>query len=144
MFKKLFKFGKKKQEEANDNEVVNEHDTAIEENNDNVNESKQEDIAVSNEDVVEEKVENEETKDLENSDVSETIESVEEKLDLIELYKGIHKLDKKTKEVFYLRIKGELSFKEIGEITEQSEQWARTIFYRGKLKIKEDILKNEK
>ena len=79
MFKKLFKFGKKKQEEANDNEVVNEHDTAIEENNDNVNESKQEDIAVSNEDVVEEKVENEETKDLENSYVSETIESVEEK-----------------------------------------------------------------
>ena len=79
MFKKLFKFGKKKQEEANDNEVVNEHDTAIEENNDNVNESKQEDIAVSNEDVVEEKVENEETKDLENSDVSETIESVDEK-----------------------------------------------------------------
>ena len=79
MFKKLFKFGKKKQEEANENEVVNEHDTAIEENNDNVNESKQEDIAVSNEDVVEEKVENEETKDLENSDVSETIESVEEK-----------------------------------------------------------------
>lgn len=79
MFKKLFKFGKKKQEEANDNEVVNEHDTAIEENNDNVNESKQEDIAVSNEDVVEEKVENEETKDLENSDVSETIESVEKK-----------------------------------------------------------------
>ena len=79
MFKKLFKFGKKKQEEVNDNEVVNEHDTAIEENNDNVNESKQEDIAVSNEDVVEEKVENEETKDLENSDVSETIESVEEK-----------------------------------------------------------------
>ena len=79
MFKKIFKFGKKKQEEANDNEVVNEHDTAIEENNYNVNESKQEDIAVSNEDVVEEKVENEETKDLENSDVSETIESVEEK-----------------------------------------------------------------
>ena len=79
MFKKLFKFGKKKQEEANDNEVVNAQDTAIEENNDNVNESKQEDIAVSNEDVVEEKVENEETKDLENSDVSETIESVEEK-----------------------------------------------------------------
>jgi len=79
VFKKLFKFGKKKQEEANDNEVVNEHDTAIEENNDNVNESKQEDISVSNEDVVEEKVENEETKDLENSDVSEMIESVEEK-----------------------------------------------------------------
>ena len=79
MFKKLFKFGKKKQEEANENEVVNEQETVIEENNDNVDESKQEDIAVSNEDVVEEKIDNEETKDLENSDVSETIESVEEK-----------------------------------------------------------------
>ena len=79
MFKKLFKFGKKKQEEANENEVVNEQDTAIEANNDNVNKSKQEDIAVSNEDVVEEKIENEETKALENSDESKTIESVDEK-----------------------------------------------------------------
>ena len=79
MFKKLFKFGKKKQEEANENEVVNEQETAIEANNDNVNKSKQEDIAVSNEDVVEEKIENEETKALENSDESKTIESVDEK-----------------------------------------------------------------
>ena len=76
MFKKLFKFGKKKQEEANDNEVVNEHDTAIEENNDNVNESKQEDIAVSNDDVLEEIEDNGDTIDLEKSDVSETKESV--------------------------------------------------------------------
>lgn len=79
MFKKLFKFGKKKQEEANENEVVNEQETAIEANNDNVNKSKQEDIAVSNEDVVEEKIENEETKALENSDESKTIENVDEK-----------------------------------------------------------------
>ena len=43
MFKKLFEFHKKKQEEANENEVVNEQETVIEENNDNVNESKQED-----------------------------------------------------------------------------------------------------
>lgn len=73
-----------------------------------------------------------------------SIEDVDGKLDMINLYKGIHKLDEKTKEVFYLRIKGELSFKEIGEIMEQTEQWARTTFYRGKLKVKEDLLKNEK
>lgn len=73
-----------------------------------------------------------------------TIEEVDEKLDLIKLYKGIHKLDEKTKEVFFLRIKGEFSFKEIGEIMDKSEQWARTTFYRGKLKIKEEFFNYEK
>ena len=43
-------------------------------------------------------------------------ENSEDKSELINLYKQIHKLDEKTREVFYLRIKGELSFKEIGEI----------------------------
>ena len=66
------------------------------------------------------------------------------KMDIIRFYKEIHKLDDRTKEVVYLRIKGELSFKEIGEIMDKSEQWARTTFYRGKSKIKEDILRNEK
>ena len=37
----------------------------------------------------------------------------------------------------YLRIKGELSFKEIGNIMNQTENWARTTFYRGKIKMKE-------
>ena len=39
---------------------------------------------------------------------------VEEKEALLSLYKEIHKLDQKTKEVIYLRIKGDLTFKEIG------------------------------
>ena len=66
-------------------------------------------------------------------------ENSEDKSELINLYKQIHKLDEKTREVFYLRIKGELSFKEIGEILNQSEQWARTIYYRGKIKLKEEL-----
>lgn len=73
-----------------------------------------------------------------------SIEDIDEKMDIIRFYKEIHKLDDRTKEVVYLRIKGELSFKEIGEIMDKSEQWARTTFYRGKSKIKEDILRNEK
>ncbi len=64
------------------------------------------------------------------------------KEEVINLYKEIHKLDETTKEVFLLRIKGELSFKEIAEILGKTEGWARNIYYRGKMKIKEE-LKNE-
>ena len=66
-------------------------------------------------------------------------ENVEDKAKIIELYKNIHKLDEDTREVFYLRIKGELSFKEIGEILNKTENWARLAFYRGKIKLKEDM-----
>lgn len=61
------------------------------------------------------------------------------KSELIEVYKKIHNLDENTKEVFYLRLKGEFSFKEIGEIFGKSEEWARITFYRGKIKLKEDL-----
>lgn len=55
----------------------------------------------------------------------------------LSLYKKIQVLDEKTKEVMYLRITGELSFKEIGIILNKTENWARTTFYRGKNKLKE-------
>ena len=55
----------------------------------------------------------------------------------ISLYKKIQKLDDKTREVIYLRITGELSFKEIGTILNKTENWARTTFYRGKNKLKD-------
>lgn len=53
------------------------------------------------------------------------------------LYKKLQTLDEKTREVIYLRITGELSFKEIGTILNQTENWARVTFYRGKQKLKE-------
>jgi len=55
----------------------------------------------------------------------------------IDLYKKIQKLDEQTREVIYLRITGELSFKEIGDILNKTENWARVTFYRGKQKLKE-------
>ena len=64
---------------------------------------------------------------------------IEDRSEIINLYKQIHKLDEKTKEVFLLRIKGELSFKEIGEILGKSEEWARINYYRGKIKLKEEL-----
>lgn len=55
----------------------------------------------------------------------------------ISLYKKMQKLDEKTREVIYLRITGELSFKEIAIILNKTENWARITFYRGKSKLKE-------
>ena len=67
--------------------------------------------------------------------------SAEEKVILndekIELYIRMQKLDENTREVIYLRITGELSFKEIGIIMNKTENWARVTFYRGKNKLKE-------
>ena len=71
----------------------------------------------------------------------ETLETPESQVisndEKISLYKKIQKLDDKTREVIYLRITGELSFKEIGTILNKTENWARTTFYRGKNKLKE-------
>ena len=65
------------------------------------------------------------------------------KQDKSELFKRIHELDSLTKEIFYLKLFGDLSFKEIGNIMGKSEIWARVNFYRGKQKIKESD-RNEK
>ncbi|MDD4582946.1 MAG: sigma-70 family RNA polymerase sigma factor [Eubacteriales bacterium] len=53
----------------------------------------------------------------------------------IALYQKIQALDEKTREVIYLRLTGELSFREIGEILNRNETWARVTFYRGKQKL---------
>ncbi len=55
------------------------------------------------------------------------------------LYKSIDSLDKTTKEVVLYRIKGELSFREIGELFGKTENWARVTFYRGKVKIGKEM-----
>ena len=72
---------------------------------------------------------------------------------VIDLYKKIHNLDEKTREVIYfnseipldrgeviyLKIRADLGFKEIGEIMGESEAWARVTFYRAKVKLKEEF-----
>lgn len=59
--------------------------------------------------------------------------SLEEKIisddEKISLYKKMQKLDEKTREVIYLRISGELTFKEIADILNKTETWARVTFY---------------
>ena len=79
---------------------------------------------------------------VEIEDVDEIItQSIEEQVisndEKMTLYKKMQKLDNKTREVMYLRLTGELSFKEIGIILNQTENWARVTLYRGKNQLKE-------
>ena len=43
------------------------------------------------------------------------------------------------KEVFSLRVFGELSFKQIGILFGKTESWARVTYHRAKIKIKEEL-----
>lgn len=74
-----------------------------------------------------------------NDEIDDTILRKNEN---IKLHQEIDRLDEISKEVVYLRINGELPFKQIGAILNKSEVWARTTFYRAKSKLKERI-KNE-
>ena len=70
-------------------------------------------------------------------------EKIIEKEERMELYKSLHKLEENVREVMYLRISGEFSFREIGEILGKDENWARVTFYRGKQRVRKELLKNE-
>ena len=69
-----------------------------------------------------------------SENVEEQVTSKENK---IRLYEKLQKLDNLTREVIYLRITGDLSFKEIGTILNKTENWARVTYYRGKQRLKE-------
>ena len=77
---------------------------------------------------------------LEGVVLSNTIleEEILEKQEKIEIFKKIQKLDEQTRNVIYLRILGNLDYKEIAEIMNKTPTWARVVFFRGKQKLKEE------
>ena len=62
---------------------------------------------------------------------------------LLEIFQRVHILDDTSKEIFYLRVMGDFSFKEIGQIFNKNENWARVTFYRVKQKIMKGLNENE-
>ncbi len=57
----------------------------------------------------------------------------------VELLKRLHECEEPYREIMYLRIFGNLSFKEIGDIMGKTENWARVTFYRGKEKLRKEL-----
>ena len=63
--------------------------------------------------------------------------------DNIQILKALHNLKEPMRETIYLRLIGNLTFKQIGEIMGKSENWARVTFYRGKEMIMKEVMDNE-
>ena len=53
------------------------------------------------------------------------------------IHVALHELEEPYREVFELRVFGELSFREIGMIFKKTENWARVTYHRARLKLQE-------
>ena len=68
-------------------------------------------------------------------------EAVSNKEQVLQIHKHLHLLKEPYREVFMLRVFGELSFKEIADVCGKSESWAKVTFYRSKNKLIEEMEK---
>lgn len=75
-----------------------------------------------------------------NECIEDTIVSMEEKG---ELKQRIDNLDELSRQVVFFRISGELTFKEIGDLLNKNENWARVTYYRAKNKLMKGVDNNE-
>lgn len=57
--------------------------------------------------------------------------------------KMLHDCPEPYREIIYMRLFGNLSFREIGDVFGKTENWARVSFYRGKERLKKEIEQNE-
>ena len=78
--------------------------------------------------------------DLTGTSVEAEIFSQIERVDLL---KKLHLCPEPYREILYLRIFGNLSFREIGEIMGRTENWARVNFYRAKERLKKEMKEHE-
>ncbi len=67
------------------------------------------------------------------------VQVVEDKETAFLIHKILHELREPYKEVFSLRVFGELSFQEIGELFQKSEHWACVTYHRAKGMVQERL-----
>lgn len=60
------------------------------------------------------------------------------------IHRVLHNMTEPYKEVFSLRVFGELPFKEIAELFDKTESWAKVTFYRAKSRILNAINEEDK
>lgn len=79
----------------------------------------------------------------EETDSTNIEKKVLDKDESARVLKILDKLADPFKEVFTLRLFGELSYKEIGEVFGKTDNWACVTFYRSKKKINEKMRENK-
>lgn len=70
-------------------------------------------------------------------------QEVEDETVTLQIHQILHLMEEPYKEVFQLRIFGELSFRKIGQIFGKTESWARVTYHRAKIKIQERMEQHE-
>ncbi len=63
--------------------------------------------------------------------------AVEDRDSSFRIHLALHGLEEPHREVFELRVFGELSFREIGTIFGKTENWARVTYHRARIKLQE-------
>ena len=66
-----------------------------------------------------------------------------ERDDSFRVHLALHALEEPYREIFELRVFGELSFQQIGRIFGKTENWARVTFHRARAKLKERMDESE-
>lgn len=67
------------------------------------------------------------------------VQVIEDRETAFRIHKILHELREPYKEVFSLRVFGELSFQEIGELFQRSEHWACVTYHRAKGMVQERL-----
>ena len=62
-------------------------------------------------------------------------QAVAEREDSFRIHLALHALEEPYREIFELRVFGELSFNQIARIFSRTENWARVTYHRAKLKL---------
>ncbi len=71
-------------------------------------------------------------------DKSKSVEkTVEDRDSSFRIHLALHGLEEPHREVFELRVFGELSFREIGTIFGKTENWARVTYHRARVRLQE-------
>ena len=78
----------------------------------------------------------EETEDIFTSDL---LQNFSDKETAFQVHQVLHRLSEPYKEVFSLRVFGELSFGTISSLFGKSESWARVTYHRACKKIREEL-----
>ena len=65
----------------------------------------------------------------------------EQQDELMGLYARLHRLAEPYKEVFLLRVLGQLSFRQIGQLFGKTENWACVTYHRARKKLQEEEYK---
>ena len=81
--------------------------------------------------------------DITDIEFADSIGTIEEQIlnrsDVMQIHLLLHNLDEPYKEVFMLRVFGELSFKQIAKIFQKTDNWACVTYHRAKNKILEQM-----